>query len=183
VGLGDQQRRAIYYQHLRLASKIDLEVFAVVVQKEKINDRSRNPRDIAWEFLLQRLERTSSTRGTPIVLMHDEGDTAAIRKLARKSRRIATAGSRFGTGRLNVPFSLLIDDPTPRDSAQSYFIQLADLCAYAAFRRVHPPPPRRGAVCPQQTWDELGTAIFGDANALARSTGTGDPVGIVIWPR
>jgi hypothetical protein len=115
--------------------------------------------------------------------MHDEGDTAAIRKLARKSRRAAIAGSRFGTGHLNVPFNLLIDDPAPRNSAQSYFIQLADLCAYAAFRRIHPPPSHRGAVCPQQTWDELGTAIFGDVNALARGTGTGDPVGIVNWPR
>lgn len=180
TGLGDQQRRAIYRQHLRLASKIDLEVFAVVIEKQKIINRSRNPRNIAWEFLLQRLERTSGARGAPIFLMHDEGDTAAIRKLARKSRRAAIAGSRFGTGHLDVPFSLLIDDPSPRNSAQSYFIQLADLCAYAAFRRIHPPPSHRGAVCPQQTWDELGTAIFGDANALARGTGTGDPVGIVI---
>ncbi|MGZ6644274.1 MAG: DUF3800 domain-containing protein [Solirubrobacteraceae bacterium] len=100
--------------------------------------------DIAWEYLLQRLER--SFRGTEVPVVHDEGDELAVRKRARKARRAGTAGSAFGTGVLNVPFANLLDDPVPRNSTQSYFLQLADLNAYAAFRRKYPPPPGRGRV-------------------------------------
>ncbi|MGK5171828.1 DUF3800 domain-containing protein [Geodermatophilus sp. CPCC 205761] len=182
-GLGEKQRHAIYRQHMRLAEKLGLRVFAVVIQKDKIKNQNRNPRDIAWEFLLQRLERASDAFDQPIWLTHDEGESAAIRKLARKARRIGKAGSRFGTGTLKVPFRLLLDDPVPRDSAQSYFIQLADLAAYAAFRSVQPPSPKRATVCPQTMWSELGKARHSEANGLARTTGDAAEPGVVVWPR
>lgn len=182
TGLGDGQRKAIYRQHIRLASKLGLRCFAVVIHKQKILKRSLSPRDIAWEFLLQRVERESKDRGSPALIVHDEGETVAVRKLARKARRAGRAGSRFGTGTLAVPFRTLIDDPVPRNSQQSYFIQMADLCAYAAFRRLYPPPPKRASVCPQEMWDELGAAIHTQANQLVRGTaGSGVP-GIPEWP-
>jgi hypothetical protein len=132
--LGDNQRYAIYRQHMRLAEKFGLRVYAILIQKVKIKRQYRNPRDIAWEFLMQRLERASDAEDEPVLLTHDEGESAAIRKLARKARRVGKAGSRFGTGMLQVPFRLLLDDPVPRNSAESYFMQLADLAAVAAFR-------------------------------------------------
>lgn len=183
TGLGERQRHHVYRQHMRLAAKLGATVFAVVVEKQLIRQRERNPRDIAWEFLLQRLERASTNATEPVLLIHDEGETVAVRKLARKARRAGRAGSRFGTGQLTVPFRLLIDDPVSRVSSQSYFVQLADLCAYAAFRRLHPPPARRSHICPTGMWDELGTARSNAANWLARGTTTPPPpVGIVVWP-
>jgi hypothetical protein len=71
----------------------------------------------------------------------------------------------------------------PRDSRQSYFVQLADVSAYAAFRRIHPPPQRLTPIVPQGMWDELGAAIYEDANYLARLDHPEDPPGIVSWPR
>jgi len=76
-----------------------------------------------------------------------------VRKRARKARRAGTAGSAFGTGTLSRPFERLIDDPVPRNSQQSYFLQLADFNAYAAFRRLYPPPKRRVQICPEGMWD------------------------------
>jgi hypothetical protein len=183
AGLGENQRHAIYRQHMRLAEKLGLRVFAVVIDKEKILQRNRNPRDIAWEFLLQRLERASTSEDQAVLLSHDEGDALAIRKLARKARRAGQAGSRFGTGTLRAPFRLLVDDPVSKDSSQSYFIQLADLTAYAAFRSVQPPSPKRATVCPQTMWNELGKARHRQANELARSTGDRAAPGVVVWPR
>lgn len=105
-----------------------------------------------------------------------------MRKIARKARRAGSAGSAFGTGHLGRPARLLIDDPVSRDSRQSYFIQLADVSAYAAFRRIHP-SPHHAPIVPQEMWDELGEAIYADANYLARLDHPEDPPGIVSWPR
>lgn len=52
----------------------------------------------------------------------------------------------------------MIDDPIPRRSDRSYFIQLADLVAYAAFRAVVPPGGGIARVCPEHMWDEIGEA-------------------------
>lgn len=111
------------------------------------------------------------------MLVHDEGEGPIVRKLARKARRAGTAGSAFGTGVLQRPARLLLDDPVARDSRQSYFLQLADLTAYAAYRRIRPPPARPTQIVPQLLWDQLGAAIYRPANMLA-----GGVPGIVSWP-
>lgn len=115
---------------------------------------------------------------TQILIVHDEGDALTVRKRARKARRAGTAGSALGTGTLNVRFTQLLDDPVPRNSQQSYFLQLADMTAYAAFRRLCPPPARRTQIVPERMWDQLGDARF----AKVRSSRYGDPPGIVPGP-
>jgi hypothetical protein len=171
--LSERARFAIYRQHLRLHAKIGLRTFAVVVDKSKLA-ATDSAHDRAWEYLLQRLERFTYYNGTHVALVHDEGTADQVRKLARKSRRAGIAGSMIGSGVLKVPFTKLIDDPVARDSRQSYFLQHADLAAYAAFRRVQPPPERRIQIVPQNMWDNLGTAALGDVNKYS-----GGPPGIV----
>jgi hypothetical protein len=166
-----------------LQPKLELDAFAVVIDKERAAKKFSNARaasDVAWEYLLQRLERraTKSNPKTEILVVHDEGDEMSVRKRARKARRAGTAGSFFGTGMLQRPFTRLIDDPVPRNSQQSYFLQLADLNAYAAFRRLYPPPQRPVQIVPETMWDELGSARFRPVRRLYR----GGPVGIVPGP-
>jgi len=179
--LSESGRRDLYRAFMRIQPKLGLTTFAVVVDKQRAQASSQARRaasDIAWEYLLQRLERRSHYEQTEILVNHDEGDHLAIRKRARRARRAGTAGSAFGTGTLSVPFLRLLDDPVPRSSAQSYFVQLADLAAYAAFRRLYPPPARPVQIVPQSTWDELGAARF----TPVRSLSCGDPPGIVPAP-
>jgi hypothetical protein len=165
---------------MRIQPKLGLSTFAVVIDKQQAAQRSgrRPASDIAWEYLLQRLERRASHEATEILVFHDEGDALTIRGRARKSRRAGTAGSAFGTGMLSVPFVRLIDDPIPRQSHESYFVQLADLSAYAAFRRVYAPPPRAVQIVPQTMWDEIGASRF----RPVRAARFGDPPGIVPGP-
>ena len=165
---------------MRLQGKLDLKTFAIVIDKTKLwtRDPTLDPVEVAWEYLIQRLERFSTKNGSNIVLVHDLGEEDLVRKIARKSRRIGSAGTHFGTGSLRRPFTKLVDDPVARDSARSYLLQLADMDAYAAFRRVYPPPVRAVQVVPQGAWDQLGPARLAEANMLA-----GGPVGIVVWPR
>jgi hypothetical protein len=79
---------------------------------------------------------------------------------------------------LKRPARLLVDDPVPRQSHQSYFLQAADLVAYAAFRFVYPPPVRaRPPVVTAKTWEELGDARFKPVSGFK-----GGPDGLVIYP-
>lgn len=183
LSLGEQARADLYRQAIRLQPKLGLLAFGIVIKKRELRNLhpDRDPREVAWEYLLQRLERFSSPGGShpgePVLVVHDEGEGAMVRKLARKARRAGTAGSAFGSGMLKRPARLLLDDPVPRDSRESYFLQLADLDAYAAFRRIQPPPPRPVQIVPHGLWEQLGTAIYRPANYL----GGGVP-GIVEWP-
>lgn len=179
LGMGEHKRNVVYRAHMRLAIKLGISVFAVVIDKELIYDKSRDPRDKAWEYLLQRLERLSTTSVTPVMLLHDEGEELLVRSFVRKIRRVNNPGSAFGPGSLKRPARLIIEDPVPRSSTHSYFIQLADLSAYAAYRRVYPPPQHKFAVCPETMWDELGDARRAATNILVG----GRPFpGIVKWP-
>jgi Protein of unknown function (DUF3800) len=183
--LSEAQRFEIYREMMGVQAGLGFRTYAIVINKQELKDRGRgeSAREVAWEFLLQRLERLTTTTPATAMLVHDEGETAAVRKIARKARRAGSAGSAFGTGHLNVPARLLVDDPISRDSRQSYFVQLADLSAYAAFRKIHAPPPRLTPIVPQDMWDELGAAIYTDANYLARLEYPADAPGIVSWPR
>jgi hypothetical protein len=71
-GFGEQIRHDLYRMHLRVAAKLMVRAFAVVIDKPKIRSW-RDPRNIAWEFTLQRLERVSTKSGEPVLIMHDEG--------------------------------------------------------------------------------------------------------------
>jgi Protein of unknown function (DUF3800) len=181
LALPDGQRRIIYRQAMRLHAKLGLRTFAVVIRKQELtqHDPALNARDVAWDFMLQRLRnQTEKPPLAPntVLLIHDEGEQATIRKLARRARRAGTVGSMFGTGMLKVPFSKLIDDPVPRDSRHSYFIQLADLAAYAAWRRLYAPGAKVAQIVPQGMWDELGAARFDPV------TNEKNPPGVVHWP-
>src|SRR3989442_8345525 len=177
--LGESARFAIYRGLMRLQAKLELQVFTVVVRKDVMLKLGlkENPRTLAWGFLLQRLERFTTKSGGHVLLVHDEGDGDFIRKATRKTRRIGSAGSAFGTGSLKRPARLIVEDPVARQSHQSYFIQLADLDAYAAFRRLYPPPAKPVQIVPQTMWDELGGAIFTPVNQVK-----GGAPGIVAWP-
>jgi Protein of unknown function (DUF3800) len=178
--LSEAARHAIYRGFMRLHPKLGLETFAVVMDKQTAASRypGRDPRELAWERLLQRVERfTTQSHREPVLIVHDEGEMPLVRKLARRARRAGTAGSMFGTGCLRVPARLLLEDPVPKDSQQSYFLQLADLAAYAAFRRHFPPPPRAQPIVPQGMWDELGDSRYWQANMYG-----GGPPGIVFGP-
>jgi len=63
--LGERARFALYRSFLRLQPKLGLNVFAVVVDKKKATEKfsgSRPASDIAWAYLLQRLERSVELR-------------------------------------------------------------------------------------------------------------------------
>jgi|ERR1039458_9825571 hypothetical protein len=182
LGTNAAVRFAIYRGHLRLCQKLELKVFSVVIRKDIIVSKGLaakypDPRTVAWEYLLQRLERFTTKTSDTVMIVHDEGDGGLARKLTRKARRAGSAGSQFATGSLSRPAKRIVEDPVPRDSRQSYFLQLADLAAYAAFRSLYPPPPHPVQICPVSMWNELGAARYAPVSAS-----TVHPPGVVVYP-
>jgi hypothetical protein len=179
LALPAHDRRRVFRMHLKMHQRLGVRTFGVVIDKvaHYAQPVPSSPERRAWEYLLQRLERVSHYEETRILLMHDQGNDALIHALARKWRRFGMAGSKFGTGYLVRPFRHLLDDPVPRDSRQSYLIQLADFAAYAAFRKIYPPQGTTNMtrIASADAWD-----LIGSARHLPVNTRRND--GIVVWP-
>lgn len=180
MNAGDRIRHDIYRTHMRIAPKLGMRAFGIVVRKDLYAEASGEQPDfgeLAWVTMLERLERFSTKSETPLLIVHDEGDNRLVRKQVRKARRHISVGSRFG-GSLRLSAKWLLDDPVPRDSSQSYFLQIADLCAYAAFRAVLPPGRRIASLVPATMWTELGDARVVEVNRYSKRAG--EPDGIKI---
>ncbi len=169
LGLGDGQLRDIYQRHLRVAPVVASGAFAVVMNKEQVYKKDTDLENWCWEYLLQRLRLRSIQQQAPIILIHDNGSSnQRIRTHLRRYRKVGWVQQR------TTDAPLLIEDPVPRDSQHSYFIQLADLAAYAATRAVLPPQGKRAKICGGQMWQQLGSSRI-EAVSARRD-------GIVVWP-
>jgi hypothetical protein len=171
---GDGVRKRLFRSLMRFQAKSGLiRSFGVVIDKARCGSTDE-VRELAWKTAFERLERFAHAANDTVLLIPDVGEYEYRRALARRVRRFSRVGSMTGVGSLSRPFTQLIDDPVQRKSHESYFIQLADFNAYAAYRRVRPVAGFR-----QDTWDELGNARIVEVN---KRRPQGRPVGIVLRP-
>lgn len=126
-----------------------------------------------WRTVLERLATysTNSAGGQRVLAFLDQGYGDQFTRVLRKMRRYHLVGSLYG-GALSAPAPMLVDDPVVRDSKQSPFVQMADLCAYAALRELLPV----GSV--RDLWAELGSGIVRAVNKHQRN----QPPGIKLLP-
>jgi hypothetical protein len=79
-----------------------------------------------------------------VVLFFDEGEEQNIRGSVRRMKVFnpipSNRGVWYDTGATtkNITLDNIIEDPIFKDSEQSYFVQLADFCAYALLRMERP---------------------------------------------
>ena len=174
LNLPTAQRHLIYRACMRwMATAPGLHAFATVTHKSP-NTAGSDLLIGTWTPMLQRLSRTTQAwHESNLLLVHDNGENDAIRKLARKSRRYLTAGQAHGSGSVDLQFKRLIDDPQPKDSQQSYMLQMADLVAYAGWRRLYKPGSSVAGVVHQDMWSELGAATLVRVNSVKLRTAPG----------
>lgn len=159
------------FQNRRLPG---LRAFAIAINKSEAAKAGREPREAAWTFAMQRVDRFCQAADSRAILFPDEGHAFFIRKRLRRMRRFHTVPGLYG-GTLQIPTQRLLEDPNDRRSHDSYFIQLADWNAFAAHRSMYV-DPLPGV--PTTLWDELGPQRLLEVNR-----NTGGPPGIVVWPR
>lgn len=174
--LSPDARQRIYRSALTTIRFLPARAFAVVTDKSSTGWQGQQCLESTWEMLLQRLERTSFYEDRkPLMIIHDDGENDAVRRVVRKARRHLTAGRMWGGGGVRNPITELIDDPSPRASNHSYFVQMADLVAYAGWRTYMPPGAGAARVCPPSMWDHVGPAAHRRVNMYS-----GGAPGVVV---
>lgn len=130
-----------------LATMTDLNIINVVVDKVG----KQVDYDVftwAWKTLIQRFENTISYHNFPGpknadergTIFPDNTDVKKLTLLLRKMRRFNPVPNQpiYGPGYRNQMLSYTIEDPNFRSSADSFFIQAADLTAYLLYQNICP---------------------------------------------
>jgi hypothetical protein len=101
--------------------------------------------EIAWRTLFQRFENTMGYGNFPGRHRADYGivltDATNGTKLTRIMRRMNVYNpvpNLRGPGIRNLPVVKVIEDPHPKNSADSYFVQACDVCAYFLAQHAKP---------------------------------------------
>lgn len=97
--------------------------------------------ETAFEWMLNRIERTMVTLNDHALIISDEGKSydSMLRRM-RHFNYIPSAYGAWSTGApsQNMRISNIIEDLVYRDSKRSLFIQAADFCAYSLLRFINP---------------------------------------------
>lgn len=132
-------RRQIFKDTLKFISNLkNISIFNAVATHN--NDKPQ----IALERLINRINRTMEHKNRYAILIIDRGKEREITKLIRKISVHNPIPSQYGLwhetqqSSKNIPIDKIIEDPFFKDSERSYFIQLADFCAYSLLCRENP---------------------------------------------
>lgn len=135
----------------------------------------------AWTALIQRFLNTIERGNFPHsgaaeetgMLFPDDTDQLKLTRLVTRLRRYNPVPNqpRFGSGYRNLPIERVIEHPSFRDSAGSYYVQAADLAAFLLYQSVAPSSyvSRKGA---RWHFDRLLPIVLRQASAS-------DPRGVV----
>ena len=163
-----------------LAAMGDLNIINVVVDKQgKAPDY--DVFGIAWKTLIQRFENTLSHRNfagpaNPDergMVFPDHTEDKKLVQLLRGMRRYNPISnqSQFGLGYRNLTLSSILEDPNFRNSADSYWVQAADLAAFLLYQNIAPSSYMR---------KKSGQNYFHRLDGiLCRVASSSDPQGIV----
>lgn len=179
-GIGRAKRMEIYHFIMNFESSLPIKTFSVAIQKEQAAKKGWNPRYCAWTFALQRLDKMCSKEDDRCTIFPDEGHSGFIRQRIRSMRRYHSVPKHYDPGTFRLPISRVLEDPNERKSHESYFIQLADLNAYASHRSGYIEPVRK---MDKNIWDSLSTPL--DDVRLLEVNAVRDPKGppaIVKYP-
>ena len=178
LGITRHQRFRIYEEIMDFEAQLEIKTFSVAVHKSNAAVRGWDPRLWAWKLTIERLHTFCSVRHDYATMFPDEGHGYFIRQLVRGMRRYHSIPAHFGGSAISFPVQRVLEDPNDRKSEDSYFVQLADLNAFATHRYRAIDPKRRS---PDDLWDRLSTSS-GDIRVLEVNSLAGGPPGIKRFP-
>ena len=183
-GLTINQRFDIYCRAIDLHSQSpQIRILNIFIRKDRIIPGT--PVDIfetGWRNFIQRFHNFLDKGGLMVnlndygLLITDRTHDDQLRRLLRKMRAFNPVPSQVQPGSTrSVLATRILDDPMPKPSVHSYFIQMADLVAFSLARRDYPRTKlqRHGF---QTYFDMLNPVLLTQACQY-------DSQGIVYWPR
>jgi hypothetical protein len=134
--LPDQARIDIVGLFCDLVASLDVQIINVVIVKPRILKSDYAVLDTALKYSVQRIEndlKPAVNAQNKFLIITDEGRVGKMRKTTRRVQRINFIPSKFGPSSYRSDIRALIEDPLPKNSGESYFIQLADLVAQVVY--------------------------------------------------
>lgn len=128
--ISEEDRLHIIDLYCQLTAQLDLKIINVVIVKNRLHKKDIDILDTALTYSVQRIE--NDLAGDPqnrFEIITDWGRVGKMRKTTRRVQKINFIPSKFGPTARRQEIQKLIEDPLPKDSSESYFIQLADLAA------------------------------------------------------
>lgn len=128
--IADADRAHVIDLYCELCAQLDLKIINVVIVKPRFHKPEVNVLDTALTFSVQRIENDlAPSPQNRFMIITDWGRVGKMRKTTRRVQKINFIPSKFGPTPRRQEIQKLIEDPLPKDSSESYFIQLADLAA------------------------------------------------------
>ncbi|MFY9442012.1 MAG: DUF3800 domain-containing protein [Tepidanaerobacter sp.] len=132
-----------YFTFSALFSNLDLKIINVVINKQNIIKNDYKILENALIYNVQRIENDLNEYckncdmkkiclGRNFFIITDEGRVGKMRKVTRKIQRINYIPSKY-SGSYRKEIEKLIEDPMPKNSNESYFVQIADTIAYIIY--------------------------------------------------
>jgi len=176
-------RMDIYKEILNWETTVPISTFSIAVNKKgAVANGWSEAMYCAWNFMLNRLHVKCAPQNDDerFSMFPDKGHATKVIRWVRTMRRFNRVPSHYGPSSLPLRIERVIEDPSFRDSKSSYFVQIADMNAYASHRSKYVQPVRK---MNSALWDELNTS-FGDARNLEvnKNVRGKRPPGIKIYP-
>lgn len=187
--LSDENRLEITGLFCDAIGRLNLKAINVAINKTKITNQNYEVLDKAFTYSIQRIENdlNKSYRDEKFMIITDPGRVGKMRKTSRKIQKINYIPSKYFTNSFyRQEIQRLIEDPLPKESDQSYFIQICDLISYIVYHKkryefglgnFHNRTPILLTDSLIENWLEKLTPIL-NVNASRD-----DPFGIVSYPK
>ncbi len=129
----NNNKKQIITLFCKLISNLDLKVINTIIVKTKLNSKIFDVLDTSLTYYVQRIENDLDSTSNPnerFMIITDPGRVGKMRKTTRRIQRINFIPSKYSFSQYRKEIKYLIEDPLPKDSKESYFIQISDLISY-----------------------------------------------------
>jgi hypothetical protein len=136
LSLSDTQRVEVISLFCDVIAQMDVRIVNVAIVKPRIRRADYDVLSRALTYSIQRIENDLDPIRNPTRRFLIITDTGRVGKMTRTSRRIQVVNyipSKYGPKPYRQEIRSLIEDPLPKESKESYFIQMSDLVAFIVY--------------------------------------------------
>lgn len=188
--LSQEKRMEILDELISFITTLSLSCINVIINKSKITGIEYNVLDSALNYNIQRIENDISNKGPEhrFLIISDEGRVGKMRETTRRIQKINWIPSKFSTSSYRKEIEKLIEDPLPKNSKDSYFIQIADLISWLVFlysRRVIANGKLANRLEPVLDYTQIKKwlNVLSEKNILNIKASNDNEYGFVIYPK
>ena len=137
--LTNNQRLELCLNIANCLKSLDIKCINIAIDRTKITINNqkiyKDILEISLKFNIQRIENDLRriNQENKFLIITDEGRIKKMRQITRKIQKINYVPSLYTKSSYRNEIKTLIEDPLPKNSAESYFIQVADFISYFVY--------------------------------------------------